>query len=118
MSSRAQGESGGRRLCILLPSLSRVGIVLTSRILSTKLIAWEPDNLKFVGVLCLQLLVQLLEPGELRGKAAFRGRVDDEDDLVLEVREGVGVAFLCLRRREVSDALRGFPEMWKGFQCC
>ena len=70
-------------------------MLLTSRILSTKLIAREPNNLKVIGVLCLEVLVQLLEPAELRCESAFRGRVDDEDDFVLEVREGVGVALLC-----------------------
>lgn len=40
-------------------------------------------------------LVELLETLELRGEAALGGRVDDENDLALQVFEGVGVALLC-----------------------
>ena len=43
----------------------------------------------------LDLLVEFLEPFELRREAAFGGGVDDQDDFVFEVGEGVGLAFLC-----------------------
>lgn len=39
-------------------------------------------------------LVQLLERRELRGEAAFGGRVDDEDDFALERVEGKGFTLL------------------------
>ena len=41
----------------------------------------------------LDFLVERLEPFELRREAAFRGRVDDQDDFVLEGGERVGLAF-------------------------
>ena len=43
-------------------------------------------------------LVEGFQPFELRREAAFRGRVDYEDDFVLEGREGVWLAFFCAGR--------------------
>lgn len=43
----------------------------------------------------LDLFVELLETLELRREAAFGGRVDDQDDFVLEGGERVGLAFFC-----------------------
>jgi hypothetical protein len=68
--------------------------IRTSRILPAKLVAREPDDFKVVWVRGFQVLVELLEARELRREAAFRGRVDDEDDFVLEVGERVRGAFL------------------------
>lgn len=70
------GMEGGSRLH------NRPGCVLTSRILSSKLITREADDFKVVGVLRLEVLVEFLEPSELGCEAAFRGRVDNEDDFV------------------------------------
>lgn len=57
----------------------------------------------------LNLLVERLEPFELGREAAFRGRVDDEDDFVLESGEGVGLAFFCKTRGEGRRLL-----VWRG----
>jgi hypothetical protein len=70
-------------------------VSLTARVLASKLITRKPDDLKIIRVRRFQVLVKFLEPGKLRCEAAFRGRVDDEDDFVGEVGERVGVAFLC-----------------------
>ena len=54
----------------------------------------------------LDFLVERFQAFELRGEAAFRGRVDYEDDFVLEVGERVGLAFFCAREdRDVSEAV-------------
>jgi hypothetical protein len=42
----------------------------------------------------LQVLVQLLEAGELRCEAALGGCVDDEDDFVVQLGQVVGLALL------------------------
>ena len=60
-----------------------------------ELVAGEAEDDKVVGVLFFNLLVELFEPFELRGEAAFGGGVYDEDDFVLEGRKRVGLAFLC-----------------------
>ena len=53
----------------------------------------------------LDFLVECFQAFELRGEAAFRGRVDYEDDFVLEVGERVGLAFFCAgEERDVSKA--------------
>lgn len=43
-------------------------------------------------MLGLDVLVELLETGELRSEAAFGSRVDDEDDLALEIGERVFIS--------------------------
>lgn len=42
----------------------------------------------------LQVLVELLEAGELRCEAALGGGVDDEDDFVVQLCQVVGLALL------------------------
>ena len=64
-------------------------LIVAARVLAAELVAGEADDLEVVGVLRLQVLVELLQPGELRGEAAFGGGVDDEDDFVGQLREGV-----------------------------
>jgi hypothetical protein len=49
------------------------------------------------AVLLPRLLVQLLEPVELRREAALAGRVDDEHDLALELVERERLALLVER---------------------
>lgn len=67
-----------------LAKLSDLVIVL--RILAGKLVARESDDLQaLVGV----LLVELLELGKLRSVATLGSGVDNEDDLALELVEGV-----------------------------
>jgi hypothetical protein len=61
--------------------------------LPTELIAREADDFKVIRVRGLEVFVEFLEAGELRREAAFGGCVDDEDDFVLEVGEGVRVSF-------------------------
>ena len=68
-------------------------LVIGAWVLATELIAGETDDFKVVGVRGFEVFVEFLKAGELGREAAFRGRVYDEDDFVLEVREGIGVAF-------------------------
>jgi hypothetical protein len=58
-------------------------LVVGARVLAAELVAGEAEELDVVGVFLLQLLVDFLQALELRREAAFGGRVDDEDDLVL-----------------------------------
>ncbi len=58
-----------------------------------KLIAWKADD-EEVGVCGMEFLPEGFERLELGGKAAFGGGVYDEDDLVLESGEVVGLGFL------------------------
>lgn len=57
-----------------------------------ELVAGEAEDNEVFGA---DFLVEGLEGAELGGEAALRGRVDDEDDFVLEGGEGVGLALLC-----------------------
>ena len=77
-----------------------LNLVIGARILAAELVAGETEDLKVVGVVLLNLFIQLLEPRELRREAAFAGRVDDEHDFVLVLVEGHGLAFFC---RELID---------------
>jgi hypothetical protein len=70
-------------------------LVVRARVLVAELVAGEPQNGEGIGVFGLDGLVELLETLELRGEAAFGGGVDDENDLALELFEGVWVALLC-----------------------
>ena len=70
------------------------GVIVTG-VLLHELVAGEAQDDEVVRVRGLDLLVELLETFELGREAAFGGGVDDEDDFVLEVREGVWLAFFC-----------------------
>lgn len=72
-----------------------LNLIVAAGILAAELVAGEADDFEVVGVLRLQVLVEFLQPGELRGEAAFGGGVDDQDDFVGELREGVFGAALC-----------------------
>jgi hypothetical protein len=74
-------------------------LVVRTRVLVAELVAGEPQNGEGIGVFGLDGLVELLETLELRGEAAFGGGVDDENDLALELVEGVWVALLCGNNR-------------------
>ena len=71
-------------------------LIVAAGVLAAELVAREADNFKVVGVLRLEVLVEFLEPRELRGEAAFGGRVDDEDGFALEGGEVVGCAFFWM----------------------
>lgn len=58
------------------------------------MVAGETQNGEVVRVLLLQILVQLLETGVLRGETALGGSVDDEDDLALVLFQRSGLALL------------------------
>lgn len=47
--------------------------------MGAELVTWEAENCEGVGVFLGQGFVEGFEGGELRGKAAFGGCVDDED---------------------------------------
>ncbi len=68
------------------------------RILLHELITGKPqdDELVFVFAVLADLLVEFLQPFELRCEAAFGGCVHDENDFVFEVGEGIGLAFFCI----------------------
>lgn len=70
-------------------------LVVAARVLAAELVARETQDFEVVGVGGFELLVQFLQTFELGCEAAFRGRVDDEDDFVLERREVEGLAFFC-----------------------
>jgi hypothetical protein len=72
----------------------RLDLVVGARVLPTELIAREADDFKVIRVRGLEVFVEFLEAGELGREAAFGGCVDDEDDFVLKVGEGVGVSLL------------------------
>lgn len=74
-------------------------LIIATRVLAAKLVAWEAQDLKVIGVRGFQVLVKLLEPCELRREAAFGRGVDDEDDFAGELGEVVGLAALCGVRR-------------------
>lgn len=62
----------------------RLDGVVVAGVLLHELVAGEAEDDEVVRVLRLDFLVELLQPLELRREAAFRGRVDYEDDFVLE----------------------------------
>ena len=70
-------------------------LIVAAGVLAAELVAGEADDLEVVGVLRLEVLVQLLQPRELRREAALGGCVDDEDDLAVQLREGELGAALC-----------------------
>jgi hypothetical protein len=70
-------------------------LVVAARVLVAELVAGEAEDLEVIGVVLLQLLIQLLQAFELGREAAFAGRVYDEDDFAFEVREVVFAALLC-----------------------
>lgn len=63
--------------------------------MAAELVAGEAQNGEVFGVLRFDGLVEGLEAFELRGKAAFGGGVDDEDDFAFEGGQVEGFAFLC-----------------------
>lgn len=69
--------------------------VVVAGVLLHELVAGEAEDDEAVPVLRPDLLVQLLQRFELRREAALGGRVDYQDDFVLEGGEGVGLAFFC-----------------------
>ena len=70
-------------------------VVVGAGILRAELVAGEAEQLEVLRVLGLDVFVERLEAAELRGEAAFGGRVDDEDNLALEVGKGIRLAPLC-----------------------
>lgn len=72
-----------------------LNLLVGARLLAAKLVAREAEDDKVIGVLLLDVLVELLEAGVLRGEAALGGGVDDEDDLALVVCKGSFLALLC-----------------------
>ncbi len=59
------------------------------------MVAGDAEDFEGVGVGGFEFFVEGFETLELGGEAAFGGGVDDEDDFVFEVGEGVGFAFFC-----------------------
>lgn len=59
-------------------------LIVGAGILAAELVAWETDDGEIFGVFGLQVLVELLETFELRGEAALRGGVHDQNDLARE----------------------------------
>lgn len=78
-------------------------VVVGAWVLSTKLVAGEADDLEVVGVLGFDVLVELLEAGELGREAALGGRVHDEDDFALVVGKVVGITLLCASMRRLVN---------------
>jgi hypothetical protein len=72
-------------------------LVVGARVLAAELVAREAEDLK-VGVRGFHVFVELFEALELWRETAFGGRVDDEDDLALEVCEVICAALLCEQR--------------------
>lgn len=72
-------------------------VVVGAGFLAGKLVAWEAEDDKVVGVLLGDALVDLLKAGVLASQAALGGGVDDEDDLALVVGEGDFLPALCER---------------------
>lgn len=59
---------------------------------------------QYVSVLgCLLTLVKSLEVVELRRETALAGRVDDKDDLALQLRQRVGLSILIVRLEVVES---------------
>jgi hypothetical protein len=71
------------------------GLGLVVRLLPGELVAGEAEDDKLIGVFGGHGFVEALQGFELGGEAAFRGGVDDEDDLAAVLGEGVGFAFFC-----------------------
>jgi len=71
-------------------------LVVAARVLAAELVAGEAEELDVVGVLALQLFVELLKTLELRGEAAFAGGVDDQHDLALQVLQRVRLTLLVV----------------------
>ena len=61
----------------------------------------------------LDFLVERLEPFELGREAAFRGRVDDEDDFVLEIGQRVGLPFFCMPTGGGHVSMTGVFWLWR-----
>jgi hypothetical protein len=64
-------------------------LIVAAGVLAAELVAREADDFEVVGVLGLQILVELLKPCELGCEAALGGGVDDEDDFAVQLRQGV-----------------------------
>jgi hypothetical protein len=94
-------QDGERDAVVQLAEL--LDLVVAAGVLATELVAREADDLELVTVLALDLLVELLQPGELRCETAFRGGVDDEDDLAVKLGQRVVGAALwaCVSLRAV-----------------
>ena len=73
--------------------------VVVPWVLLHELVAGEAQDDEVVRVLGLDFFVERLETFELGREAAFGGGVDDQDDFVFEVGEGVGLAFFCVGGR-------------------
>ena len=75
-----------------------------------ELVAGDADDFELVGVGGFYFFVEGFEAFELGGEAAFGGGVDDEDDFVLEVGEGIGLSFSCSEGQRES-AMRFVKRM-------
>ena len=61
------------------------------------MVAREAEHLEIIGMLGTDLFVQSLKTTELRGEAAFRSSVYDNNNFAFEVGERVGTAlFWCI----------------------
>ena len=90
------GVSRMRKTGKLTVDLAEVlDLIVGSGLLRAELVAREAEEDNIVTVLLLELLVQSLEAGVLRGEAALGGRVDDEDNLALVVGEVNLLGALC-----------------------
>lgn len=87
-------QHGKRDSVVQLAEL--LNVVVAPWVLATELVAREANDLERVGVLRLEVLVQLLKTGELWGETALRSGVDDEHDFALQLGE-----------RELAAALWG-----------
>ena len=85
-------------------------LIVGARLLAAKLIAREAQDGKVIRVLLLEILVELLEAGVLRGEAALGGRVDDEDDLALVVGKGDLLPALCVSHVKLARAVAKFVD--------
>lgn len=70
-------------------------LIIGAWVLAAELVAGEADDDEVIGVLLLDVLVELLQAGELGGEAALGCGVHDQDDLALvSVQASLGI-LLC-----------------------
>lgn len=80
-----------------------MNLLIRAWILPTKLVTREAYQLKVLAVLgiALDFFVEFLEAFELGREAAFGGGVEDESYAAFLLFERVGLAFFCVRGRDV-----------------
>ena len=82
----------GERDAVVAQAEGLDGVVVAG-VLLHELVAGEAEDDEPVRVGRLDFLVERLQAFELRREAAFRGRVDHEDDFVFEIGKRVGLPF-------------------------